>query len=67
MATTCPKCKRNSLEFSEVRKVAWCLYSECGYEKSVGSYNDYIKKFANDKSCESLTKKAMVFLKIFSS
>jgi hypothetical protein len=42
----CPKCKRNSLEYNDIRKTAWCLYvSDCGFEKEVKSYDVYIQKY----------------------
>jgi len=41
----CPKCQRNSLEFSEARKTAWCLYIDCGFSNAVTSYKEYIAKF----------------------
>lgn len=41
----CPKCQRNSLEFSEVRKTAWCLYIDCGFSDEVPGYKAYIAKF----------------------
>lgn len=44
----CPKCGRNSLEFSDKRKMAWCLYVEdCGFETSVENYDNYIEKYAS--------------------
>lgn len=46
---TCPKCQRNSLEFSEVRKAAWCLYADCGFTKNVANYNDYLLEFEADR------------------
>ena len=41
----CPKCQRNSLEFSEVRRAAWCLYADCGFGKNVASYDEYLLEF----------------------
>lgn len=41
----CPKCGRNSLEYSERRSEAWCLYSECGFSTQVKDYADYSVHF----------------------
>lgn len=42
----CPKCNRNSLEYNDTRKTAWCLYLEdCGFTKQVDSYDAYAKKY----------------------
>lgn len=41
----CPKCNRDSLEFSEARKSAWCLYIDCGFSERVTSYTDYVARF----------------------
>lgn len=41
----CPRCQRNSLEFSEVRRAAWCLYADCGFSKNVTSYDEYLLEF----------------------
>lgn len=47
--SSCPKCRRNSLEFSEKRKTAWCLYVEdCGFEEHVENYDGFIAKYASD-------------------
>jgi|CXWL01.1.fsa_nt_gi hypothetical protein len=44
----CPKCNRNSLEFSEKRKTVWCLYVEdCGFEKHIENYDSFLEKFAS--------------------
>ena len=44
--TMCPKCNRNSLEYSEARKTAWCLYvTDCGFSEQVEGYNAYIEKY----------------------
>lgn len=43
---TCPNCKRNSLEHSQGRKVAWCLYiNDCGFVEVVENYNDFLERF----------------------
>ena len=42
---TCPKCHRDSLEFNEARKSAWCLYADCVFIEKVTSYKDYIAEF----------------------
>ncbi len=55
MAGTCPQCQRNSLEYSEVRKAAWCLYSECRFEEEIKTYNSYISKYERptvDEICQ---------------
>lgn len=41
----CPKCQRSSLEYSEGRKVGWCLYADCGFSDPVQSYDDYVERF----------------------
>lgn len=41
----CPQCQRHSLEFSEVRKAAWCLYIECGFHDQVANYTEYVARF----------------------
>lgn len=41
----CPKCKRNSLEYSEGKLAAWCLYPECAFCIPVKGYNDYAAQF----------------------
>jgi len=41
----CPKCKRNSLEFSEGKSVAWCLYPDCTFCASVRDYADYASQY----------------------
>lgn len=44
--SSCPKCKRNSLEYSDARKTVWCLYvDDCGFEKRVENYDQYITKY----------------------
>jgi hypothetical protein len=42
---TCPECNKNSLEYSEVRKTAWCLYTDCAFSQPVRSYEEYILEF----------------------
>ena len=42
---TCPECNRNSLEFSEIRKAAWCLYTDCAFSQPVKSHEEYILEF----------------------
>jgi len=42
---SCPKCKRDSLEYSELRSAAWCLYAECAFSERVHGYDDYVNKF----------------------
>jgi len=47
--SSCPRCKRNSLEFSEKRKTAWCLYVEdCGFEERVENYDSFIERYASN-------------------
>jgi hypothetical protein len=41
----CPKCKRDSLEYSEGKRAAWCLYSDCTFNAAVKDYNDYAAQF----------------------
>lgn len=41
----CPKCNRSSLEYSEGKLAAWCLYSECAFCENVKDYQDYASKF----------------------
>lgn len=44
---SCPNCKRNSLEYSDKRKTAWCLYVEdCGFQESVENYERFIEVYA---------------------
>ena len=53
---TCPRCGRNSLEFSEPRKAAWCLYAQCGFMGTVNDYDDYVSKFEKPSSAHSATR-----------
>jgi len=41
----CPQCKRNSLEYSEGKLAAWCLYLDCSFSQCVKDYADYALKF----------------------
>ena len=44
---TCPKCHRNSLEYSNARHTAWCLYvDDCGFETMTNDYEAYITEYA---------------------
>ena len=54
---TCPECNKNSLEFSMVRKVAWCLYSDCAFSQPVKSYEEYIREFEHLTEMVSQTGK----------
>lgn len=47
----CPECKRDSLEYSEGKRVAWCLYSGCDFTTSVKNYEEYASQF--ERSQES--------------
>ncbi len=51
----CPECNRNSLEFSEVRKAAWCLHTDCSFGQAVKSYEEYIRKFQHPAKIVSQT------------
>lgn len=42
---TCPECNMSSLEFSEIRKEAWCLYTDCAFSQPVKSREQYILEF----------------------
>jgi hypothetical protein len=42
---TCPECNKNSLEFSMVRKAAWCLYTDCAFSQPVKGHEEYILEF----------------------
>lgn len=43
---TCPKCGRNSLEFSYGRKQVWCLYiNDCEFQESVKDQEEFNLKF----------------------
>jgi hypothetical protein len=52
---TCPECNRNSLEFSDVRKAAWCLHSDCEFTKPVKSHEEYIREFERPAEIVSQT------------
>lgn len=42
----CSSCKRNSLEHSYGRRVAWCLYFKgCGFEVPVNDYKEFRRRF----------------------
>ncbi len=41
----CPECKRDSLEYSEGKRVAWCLYSGCNFTTAVNNYEEYAAQF----------------------
>lgn len=41
----CPRCNRNSLEYSEGKRAAWCLYSDCTFTTPVKDYNEYVEQF----------------------
>jgi hypothetical protein len=52
----CPKCRRNSLEFSEGKSVAWCLYSECTFCAPVRDYSDYVEQYESKGFSEAELK-----------
>lgn len=58
----CPKCKRNSLEYSEGKLVAWCLYSECDFSENVKDYQDYASKFEAVESPQPIIEKQQTAL-----
>jgi len=49
----CPKCGRNSLEYSERRSEAWCLYSDCAFSQQVATYNEFVTQFEKSAPCQS--------------
>jgi hypothetical protein len=55
---TCPECNKNSLEFSVVRKAAWCLYTDCAFSQPVKSYKEYIREFQQPSEMVSQTRRS---------
>lgn len=48
----CPKCHRNSLEYSYGMTSAWCFFIKgCGFKIPVENRQEFNAKFAEDESC----------------
>ena len=55
----CPKCHRNSLEYSYGRKVAWCLYiKDCNFEIEVEDHQVFHQEFEKVEHTQANTCEA---------